>query len=733
MVRSFFQWRWWTTALGVALGLACIVDGHPAEPIVGEIAYPGEEDPYSFTLAAPATLVFDAQTPNSALRWSLTGPPGTVVDGRAFTASDGDANNDPLLRLPAGDYVLTIRADGSATGPYQFALLDLADAALITPGTTIGNTNLPKRATDLYQFSAAAGDAVTFDAQGVSGGGALYWRLVDPYGRILWQNFFTDVNNFTLAASGQYRLLVESLLSGTSATNYTFRLVPLGNTPPPAFTGTPLTLGVGVTNVLATPGATNAYTFTLAQPTWLYFDSLTNNSRLRYTLFGPPGVVASTRGFSGGVRGDLHEAPAGDYQLVVSAVSGYAGSFAFRLIDLAGATPITPGTVVNGTNAPAAGLTPYRFSAKAGDRFYFDALARAGYTYVGNAFWTLIDPFGNSLFADAGFGDVGTLTLTATGIYTLWVAGGDAEPRMEATHSFNVVPVLESSAALALDTTYSGAIATPGQRYRYLFTLTQPKRVYFQSLTARSDLRWSLRGAAGEVASNLPVSQGLWPAYNLIPGDYELTVFANGDATGEFGFRLVDFASAVPIGAETPVNGVAAPAKTIQLYSFSVTAGQRFYFDRLSASGFTYYGIPFWRLEDAEGNRFVNPETGAAFDGGFADVGPVTFNRTGTYTLLVGGNINEPGATGNYSFRIVPVSDATATLALNTPVEATIATPGQRLTYTFTLTAPTRVTFDNLQNVPGLNWSLATPGRTYAANVSFSSDAWHVYDLVAGD
>lgn len=733
MALAFLQRRQRTLILGAFFWLVPGLHCPSAEPLSGEIAYPGEEDRYSFTLAASATLVFDAQTQDSALRWSLIGPPGTVVNDRSFTGTDGDANNDPLLRLPAGDYVLTLRANGSATGPYQFALLNFADATLITPGTTVGNTNLPKRATDLYQFTAAAGDVVTFDAGTIAGGSAVYWRLVDPYGRILWQNYFSDVNNYTLPAAGQHTLLVESLISGNSGTNYTFQILAQGNTPPPAFTGTPLTLGAGVTNVIATAGATNAYTFTLAQPTWLYFDSLTNNSSLRYALFGPPGTVASLRGFSGGVNGDLHQAPAGDYQLVISAVSGYTGSFAFRLVDLATATPITPATVVNGTNTPAAGLTPYRFHANAGDRFYFDALAQAGFTGFGIAFWTLLDPFGNPLFADTSFYDVGTRTLSATGAYTLWVAGWDGEPGVEATHSFNVVPVSESSSALALNTDYFGAIATPGQTHRYTFTLPEPKRVYFQSLTNQPNVHWTLTGAAGTVANNLQFNSGGWAAYNLIPGDYELIVFASGDTTGGYGFRIVDFARATPITAGNTINGVAAPANTIQFYSFNATAGQRYYFDRLSADGFTYYGNAFWRLEDAEGNVFVNPETGAAFDGSFNDVGPVTFNRTGTYTLLVGGWIREPRDTGNYSFRIVPVSDSTTALALNTPVDATIATPGQRLTYTFTLGVPTRVTFDNLQNVPNFNWTLATPGRTHAANVSFGADAWQVHDLGPGD
>src|SRR5947207_8324215 len=54
---------------------------------------------------------------------------------------------------------------GDATGAYQFRLLDLASATALTPGTPVNGTLDPATETDLYRFTAAAGDQFFFDVQ----------------------------------------------------------------------------------------------------------------------------------------------------------------------------------------------------------------------------------------------------------------------------------------------------------------------------------------------------------------------------------------------------------------------------------------------------------------------------------------------------------------------------------------------------------------------------------------
>ncbi len=93
------------------------------DTINGDISTPGEEDQYTFTLAADSLAAFDTLTADDgSLQWSLQGPSGLVVSNQSLLYSDSfytDAH-----KLPAGDYQLTASASGGETGAYSFRLLD---------------------------------------------------------------------------------------------------------------------------------------------------------------------------------------------------------------------------------------------------------------------------------------------------------------------------------------------------------------------------------------------------------------------------------------------------------------------------------------------------------------------------------------------------------------------------------------------------------------------------------
>src|SRR5439155_4209479 len=143
-----------------------------------------------------------------------------------------------------------------------------------------------------------------------------------------------------------------------------------------------------------------------------------------------------------------------------------------------------------GTLSPANETDAVKFTANAGDQFYFDVQARTG---GGNARWRLIDPSGNFVFNNLGFGDVNsdvdTLTMPLTGTYTLLLEGrfNDAGT---ATYTFNVQPVTDSTTALTLGNVVNGNISPTGDRDNYTFTLASPATLYFDSLTNDSRLRW---------------------------------------------------------------------------------------------------------------------------------------------------------------------------------------------------------------------------------------------------
>ena len=112
------------------------------------------------------------------------------------------------------------------------------------------------------------------------------------------------------------------------------------------------------------------------------------------------------------------------------------------------------------------------------------------------------------------------------------------------------------------------------------------------------------------------------------------------------------------------------------------------------------------------------------------DVGPLTLNAAGTYTLLVEGLVNDTGTT-NYSFNVLPVANTTQTLALGSVVSANLAAPGQQDRYTFNLTTNSLLYFDSLTNSDSIQWSLTGPGGAVISNRAFSgSDGFGVTNPV---
>jgi RHS repeat-associated protein len=694
------------------LGGGALTLGNVAE---GNIGTPGEKDVYTFTLTASSLLYFDALTDNSGLQWSLTGPAGTAVSNHSFVTSDADlpVGGGPVLALPAGPYTLTVSGSGAATGPYAFRLSDLATATPITVGSTVTDTLNPANSTNLYQFTANAGDQDTFSGQTPQGSGLIAWRLIDPYGNVLFDTTIGSTSTVTLRATGTFYLLLEGPITSTGTQPFSFSVQFQGNTPPND-SGTPLTLGTTVNGTLTTAGQKDAYVYTLTAYSQLYFDALINDNNLQWSLSGPPGTVVSNRffvesdGATAGTNPVVLPLPAGTYVLTVSSFLA-TDTYAFRLLNLASATALMPGTAVQDTLNPANSTNMYEFSATAGQSFYF-----AGFTSdTSFANWRLIDPFGNVLFSTFFRNDGGRLDLTSTGTYTLLVEGNIAATG-SLSYSFNVEPISDVTQALTLGSPVNASLATPGELDHYTFSLAASALLYFDALTNSANLQWSLTGPSGTVVNNAAfnTSGGGSPLSPLIlpAGAYTLTVSGIGETTGAYAFNLSDLSTAAPLTPGTAVIATLNPADSTDTYQFDATAGDTFYFAHLTNSP------AGWRLLDPFGNVVFKTSL-------FNDPGRLTLTATGPYTLLVEGAINATG-TDSYSFNVLPVTDTTQPLSLGSVVTSNLAAPSEQDHYTFTLSANSLLYFDALTNNSNLQWSLIGPGGTVINNVAFTqSDA----------
>ena len=729
----FMRTSWIKSALvkwGLAGCLAVVATGTTfgqtrTNIIEGEIAYPGERDVFTLSLDSTKRFYFDALTNASSLRWHLGGPSGVVVTNRSFVSSDGN-NGNPLLVLPEGDYVMSIDAASGDTPGYAFRLVDLTEATLIAPGTVVTNGQLLPRRSEFYQFTAAAGDQFTFTRN--TAVGSTYWRLLGPYGNYLFQAGFNNVGTNTVPDAGTYVLFLESDIQTATTNSYSFTVNHVGNQPR-NFTGTPLSFGTAYTGPLLPVGTTNAFTFTVDQPKWLVLDVLTNRSGPYRQILGPGGTVVSYGSYfdNGSMGENVLKAPAGDYQLLVNGHNNHTNAYLFRIVDASQGALVPLDTVVTGTNSPASGVVAYRVQLTAGQSIYFDSLAYSGFTYQGHPFVKLIDPHDRVLI-DGGLFDTGPIPITLGGTYTLLVAGRDLETSAQGTYSFRIVTADSPGAALPLNSIVGGAIEKPGQTRTYTFSLAEPRTVTVDIISnALSTAYWTLRGPQGTLENFRNFGSGGWFVHRLPAGDYTMTVAANGDDTNTFAFRMLDLATATDIAPGATVNGSLNPATSTTAYRFVAGAGQRFFFDVLSYSGFTYAGAPYWLLIDPFGNTL--------FDQSFYDVGAMTLPADGEYTLLVGGHhLEQPHGVGNFSFVVSPIAPGTQPLVLGAATGGAIVHPGQTQTYTFTLADRALVSVDLLSNsVNQISWTLRGPHAATVASASFTSSGWFVHELLAGE
>lgn len=371
---------------------------------------------------------------------------------------------------------------GPVGEPYQFQVLNYANASTLTLGTAVSATLNNATSTQFYKFSGTAGQAYyvsnsivsTTDTSG--NGGASWLSVVDQYGvGVLRTTLNSDGGRITLPNSGTYTVVVEGYTADVGTTDFTFNVKSTSDTT------TALTLGTKVTSSISTPGQQKNYTFTLGAPAILWFDSQSNDSNVTWQLTGPTGVVPT---YSGGIGlngfhyddQSLGTLPAGAYTLTVSGQGATTDSFAFNLMNLANAVAMTPGTAVNAVLNPGNSTQMYQFTGAAGESLYLSNSITSTTDVSGQgglALTFLIDQYGRWIFSGNLSTDAGRIILPNAGTYTFVVNGRIADTGTT-NYTFNAKPTSDTTTALALNSNVSANISSPGQVKKYTFTLAVP-------------------------------------------------------------------------------------------------------------------------------------------------------------------------------------------------------------------------------------------------------------------
>ena len=697
-------------------------------PVAGTIDVPGETDLFVFTLDEQKTLYFDTQTSVAGLTWSLTGPSGQEVTARALGTTD-TADASPLLTLASGDYKLSVSGIGTATGAYRFRLMDLANATQIQSDTTVEGQLFPGTSTNLYSFAAAPGDHVFLNQ--ISGGGIdadLKVRLFDHNGTQVIHGDFRDLDLQSLVLGGNYTLAVEGGAGNSTLAAYSFSISPVIDTQ------TATALDVITSGTVAEPGQRNTFTFTLAADTSIYFNSLTADANLTWSLKGPRGVERTGVSFAAsdadGAAGSnsLLNLAAGSYTLTTSGVGGHVGTFSFRLATLPPATSVSLGQSVSATlNTPNA-TRLFKFDVAARDTITVNLLSLTGET----PYWRLFDGYGRQIWAGAvASGSQVLAGAPSTGTYTLAIEGrvGATAP---AAASFQInkgqpVAAQPSGTNVALGALINGNLTAANPVLRYSFDLTSATKLYFETTGATTGTNWTLTGPRGTEVLNYPFASS---ASNTVPdpnrvldlvaGSYTLTVATTGQLSGNgFNFRLSDFATAQTLTLNQATTFTPSGLGT-KLYKFDATAGEHFYFDYVSYNG-SFFGPANWLVFDGYGKQVAS----ATFTGFEFDI--ASMPTTGTYTLVI------QGANGAATFGVYRSGGVNTPLTLGTAVTGATTRPGQVDSYTFNLSQDTEIFFDVLAPYSGnLKWSLAGPRGVEVVNQELYNDG-SVLKLVAGD
>ena len=138
--------------------------------------------------------------------------------------------------MDAGNYLIELKIP-YLPGDYSFSLKDIEQAAqTLIPGEEIIGNFDPRYETDIYQFEATEGERFFFDY--ISGGNkrkpsslvgfqGTYWRLADPSGEYVFEDFLIADREIELTQTGMYTLFLEDDIGRPNFSDYRFQVDPI--------------------------------------------------------------------------------------------------------------------------------------------------------------------------------------------------------------------------------------------------------------------------------------------------------------------------------------------------------------------------------------------------------------------------------------------------------------------------------------------------------------------------
>ncbi|NEP10260.1 MAG: DUF4114 domain-containing protein [Symploca sp. SIO2C1] len=604
-------------------------------PIIDAITEKGEQDVFIFEGTQGQRIFFDVLQ-ESNHRIDFVTPSGQkLLDSLVANSYELEWYRSPFILPEDGTYQILFDGSDGNTGSYEFQVVDVSNAPILSAETPITNTLTPGNSIDFYQFEGSKGDRIYLDNNTTSQ--SLFSHVFSPGGQLITRTSNNRFGNnqldleFVLPGDGTYFWMLRG--EGDEPIDYTIELV--STTAPPA----PISLNTTVDNAITKLGEQDAYTFAGNAGQRVIFDALAGNSNITVEIKNPLGDVV----FGGNLGSDSYPftlLETGTYEITIDGNNATTGDYSFALRE--SALPLTVGTPLTGTLAAQETLL-YEFVGSAGEILNFDSLSAAS-----GGEWVLYAP-NNRLLESSSLGSDFTHTLPADGTYLLALRNnlnGGLSYDIQ-LNDISPTPVVSTG----LGQLYSGEMSTFGEVDEYTFTANTGTLFYFDGLQDIPNLRARLYNPDGTTLfSSTPVAgdRGLYRLTQT--GEY--TVRVNGlNTTGSYEFNLVDVeAIASDISFDTVINTSLEPRESA-FYKFTGTSGQQTFFDGLDANDLNVTA----RIFDSTGHQIVSTNT-------TDNSGLQTLPFDGDYYLLLDSE-NSDSTTVNW--RLLDPSNATP-LALDT-------------------------------------------------------------------
>jgi hypothetical protein len=658
-------------------------------------ANPFQYDAYTISGNVGDRLFFQNLTFSSfSASWLLFDP-----DNAAVTAANISSPME-LTLSSTGTYILLVQNFSSSPLTYSFQVnQEVITTTPLSLNTATSGTIAKAGDQQVYTFTGTIGQRLVYNALENTSSG-IDAELVSPTGQLLFNtNSVSSTNPLTLIEAGTYRLII-SAEGQTGTGNFSFQMIDAGAAPAVPITHPPTPVGP-ITQ--ANPFQYDAYIISGNAGDRLFFQNLTfSSTNASWILFDPAngGVVATN--ISAPMEATL--ASSGPYILLVQNFNNSPLTYSFQVNkESIQTTPISYGSTVTGSIGSAGDQQRYTFTGTAGQVLVYDALENTSTTLNAEIF----TPSGHVLTNTNSTNDSGPFALTENGTYQVIVSGqGQA-----GTGAFSF-RILNAAAGTAVPLTHPptpvSKIQTAGfQVDAYTISGNPGDRLFFQNLsTSSTNGSWELYDPAAAAVAGTNISAN-FEASLASPGTYVLLVFSSDSNPLTYSFAVnKEIITTTPLVLNTATTGTIVNPGDQQIYTFTVTAGQRLVYDALenSSTGF-----------DAE---LFSPSGHAIFNNNsISDSNVLTFGEPGQYRLVISGE--GQATTGSFKFQVIDAG-AAAAITLGNQVNKTQTSAFEDDAFTITTAAAgKKLNFHNVSTTStNATWQLLDTANTVIASGS---------------